>query len=303
VTNLAPPPARPAAAALLEDLRVLRRDAAPLPGLDPATYARDHAAFEARSDQRDLIAAHLGERLAGLGDGPLSVLSVGCGDGSLDSRLAAGLLRAVPDRRLRYVGVDPWAESATSWAAAMAALDAGEGLDADVHVSSFADAPLGETFGVVVFVHSIYYVADVAETLRTALRLVEPGGQLWVLNAPRAELNALVDVLAPPLEGHRQWFSDDVAQAFVDAAIDVDDVQSLEALVDLAGASDDVVDFAVQARLSAALRPPVQAYLDAVAVHPAGSDAQGVGRVPHPVTVFAATRAVLTPGEDVVRSR
>ncbi|WP_328858025.1 class I SAM-dependent methyltransferase [Williamsia herbipolensis] len=285
MTSLVPTPSTEVAAALLDDLRDARRGAAALPALQPDSYARDHAAFERRSDQRGLIADHLAGRLAELGDGPLSVLSVGCGDGTLDVRLAEGLVRAVPGRPVRYVGIEPWSGSAGLFTAEMAALGARE-LSAEVQVASFADAVVDETFDAVVFVHSIYYVADLELTLRKALALVRPGGQLWVLNAPRAALNALVDVLAPPLDDHRQWFSSDVAEAFHATGIVLDEISTLDALVELAPAGDDVLDFAVQARLTPELRRPVRAYLDAVSV----PGADGEPHVPHPVDVFVATR-------------
>ena len=285
MTSLVPTPTSTAAADLLDDLRAVRRGAAALPGLEPDSYARDHAAFELLSDQRGLIADHLAGRMAEMGDGPVSVLSVGCGDGTLDVRLAEGLVRAVPGRPVRYVGIEPWSGSAALFTAELAALEARE-LTVEVYVASFADAPVDETFDVVVFVHSIYYVADLGVTLRSALDLVRPGGQLWVLNAPRAALNELVDVLAPPLEDHRQWFSADVEAAFVDADITLDAVVTLNALVDLASAGDEVLDFAVQARLTPELRGPVRAYLAEVSV----PGADGEPRVPHPVDVFSTTR-------------
>ncbi|GGF43415.1 class I SAM-dependent methyltransferase [Williamsia phyllosphaerae] len=285
MTSLVPTPTSTAAADLLDDLRTLRQGVAALPALEPDSYARDHAAFELLSDQRGLIADHLADRMAELGDGPISVLSVGCGDGSLDVRLAEGLVRAVPGRPVRYVGIEPWSGSAALFTAEMAALEARE-LTVEAHVSSFADASVDETFDVVVFVHSIYYVVDLRETLRSALDLVRPGGQLWVLNAPRAALNELVDVLAPPLEDHRQWFSADVEEAFAAEGITLDDAVTLNALVDLASSSDEVLDFAVQARLTPELRGPVRAYLAAVSVP--GPD--GEARVPHPVDVFSTTR-------------
>jgi len=272
-------------AGFLDALRALRRGTGPLAGLEPDSYARDHAAFERLSDQRSLIAEDLAGRLARMGDRPISVLSVGCGDGSLDGRLAAGLVQRKSGRPVRYVGIDPWPGSVELFTATMAALGADE-LSVEAHVASFDDAPVDETFDVVLFVHSMYYVADVGATLRAALNLLRPGGELWVAIAPSAALNALVGVLAPPLEGHRQWFSADVEKAFVDGGIAVDDVVTLDALVDLASASDEVLDFAVQARLTPELYGPVRAYLGAVSVP--GSD--GKLRVPHPVDVFAATR-------------
>nr|WP_296768955.1 class I SAM-dependent methyltransferase [Rhodococcus sp. (in: high G+C Gram-positive bacteria)] len=281
MSNIAPIPAIGTAAESLDAVRAARLGAAALLGLAPGSYARDHAAFELLSDQRGLIAKHLTGKLAGMGDGPISVLSVGCGDGSLDARLAAGLVRAVPGRPVRYVGVDPWPGSAELFTAKMAAVGSGE-LSVDAYVASFLDSPVDETFDVVMFVHSMYYVADVGATLRAALDLLRPGGELWVAIAPSAALNALVGVLAPPLEGHRQWFSADIEKAFVGAGIAFDDVVTLDALVDLTAATDEVLDFAVQARLTSELHGPVQAYLDAVSV----PGADGGLRVPHPVDVF-----------------
>lgn len=285
MSNLAPTSSTDTAAVLLDDVRAARHGAAALPGLEPDAYARSHAAFEQLSDQRGLIADHLAARLSGRGDGPISVLSVGCGDGSLDARLAEGLVRAVPGRPVRYVGVDPWFASADNFGRRLAALNADE-LHVDAHVASFADAPLDEAFDVVMFVHSMYYVADPVETLRGALDLLRPGGELWVLIAPLGALNALVGVLAPPLENHRQWFSADIEKSFVDAGILLDEALTLDALVDLASASDEVLDFAVQARLTPELRGPVRAYLDAVSV----PGADGAPRVPHPVHGFRAIR-------------
>lgn len=284
MSNIAPIPSTDIAAVLLDGVRAVRRGAAALAGLEPDSYAREHAAFERLSDQRGLIVEHLGARLAER-SGPLSILSVGCGDGSLDVPLAAGLLRRAPGRPVRYVGIDPWSGSAARFTAEMAALGADE-LSVDAHVASFGDALVDETFDVVMFVHSMYYVADVGATLSAALDLLRPGGELWVAIAPSGALNALVGVLAPTLHGHRQWFSADVEKAFVDSGIVLDDVVTLDALVDLASVSDEVLEFAVQARLTPELRGPVRAYLDAVSV----PVADGGLRVPHPVDVFAATR-------------
>lgn len=285
MSNIAPTSSTDTVAGFLDALRALRRGSGALAGLEPGSYARDHAAFERLSDQRSLIAEHFADRLARMGDRPISVLSVGCGDGSLDVRLAADLVQRKSGRPVRYVGIDPWPGSVELYTAKMAALGADE-LSVEAHVASFDDAPVDETFDVVLFVHSMYYVADVGATLRAALNLLRPGGELWVAIAPSAALNALVGVLAPPLEGHRQWFSADVEKGFVDGGIAVDDVVTLDALVDLASASDEVLDFAVQARLTPELYGPVRAYLDAVSVP--GTD--GKLRVPHPVDVFAATR-------------
>jgi len=213
------------------------------------------------------------------------VLSVGCGDGCLDARLAGALSDVQPTRPVRYVGIDPYDASTTAFTAAMQGLGR-ESLVSEVHVATFGDAPVTGPFDVITFVHSMYYVPDVAQTVRAAYDLLSPGGELIVLNAPRGVLNALVGVLAPPLEGHPQWFSDDVAEGFAEAGLAPDEVVTLQARLDLAAASDDVLDFTVQARLTSELRTLVRAYLAAVSV----PDRSGRMQVPHPVDVFRVAR-------------
>ncbi|MBC7679774.1 MAG: class I SAM-dependent methyltransferase, partial [Pseudorhodobacter sp.] len=209
MSNLVRPASPLQTRGLLDALRAARAGAVALPGLAPDTYARDHASFETLSDQRRLITDHLVALLARRQRGPVSVLSVGCGDGTLDTCLAATLADVAPTRPVRYVGIDPYAGSATAFSAAMTGLGR-DSLTTEVHVATFDEAPVTGLFDIVTFVHSLYYVPRVAETLRAAFDLLGPGGELIVVNAPRGVLNALVGVLGPPLVGHRQWFSDDV---------------------------------------------------------------------------------------------
>lgn len=263
LTPGAPPP-RALPAALLDLLGAATGGVA-LPPLAPDTYARDHAEFEARSSQRTLITGYLLGQLADLGDGPLSVLSVGCGDGAVDVALAESLTSAVPGRRVRYVGVDPFAESVTEFERRMRGLGRSS-LDVQGVVATFEDADLDGCFDVITFVHSMYYVPEVATTVRAAYDLLAPGGVLFVLSAPRGDLNALAGALAPPLEGHRQWFSDDVSAGLAQAGLHDVETEALVASVDLTMASDDVLDFTVQGRLGDDLVPLVRAYLRAVAL-------------------------------------
>ena len=216
------------------------------------------------------------------------MLSAGCGDGTLDAPLADALADARPPRPVRYVGVDPYAGSTGAFAAALRDLGRAS-LTTEVHTVTFEELRVTGEFDIVTFVHSMYYVRDVAQTLRTAYALLRPGGELLVLSAPRAELNALVEVLAPPVEGHEQWFSDDVAVGLEQAGLSAEAPFTLQAGFDADAASDEVLDFAVQARLTPELRPLVRAYLDAVAVPDPES---GAGwRVPHPVDVYRVVRA------------
>ncbi|WP_170219554.1 methyltransferase domain-containing protein [Nocardioides litoris] len=284
MSNLARPLTPPVdpAGDLLDELRAARAGAAPLPGLDPATYARSHEGFERLSDQRQLIAADLAARLL-RHEGDVSVLSVGCGDGTLDAALATALVDADPGRRVRWTGVEPYAGSAAAFAERLGRLT-GRGLDLEVHATTFDEAPVAGPFDVITFVHSMYYVPDVAAAVRRAHDLLRPGGELLVLSAPRAELNALVEVLAPPVEGHEQWFSDDVAAGVRATGLRADTPTTLGARWDAAAADDEVLDFAVQARLTDDLRPTVRSYLSVVSAASPGD------RVPHPVDVHRVVR-------------
>ena len=259
------PPPHPLRPAALLDLLSAATGGASLPALPSDSYARDHAEFEARSSQRGLITAYLLGQLAHLGDGPLSVLSVGCGDGSVDVALADALTADLPHRPVRYVGVDPFPASVTQFERRLSDLDR-PSLEVHGLVATFDDADLVGRFDVITFVHSMYYVPGVAATLQAAYDLLAPGGVLLVLSAPRGDLNRLAGVLAPPLEGHRQWFSDDVSAGLEEAGLHAVETEALVASVDLTDASDDVLEFTVQARLTEDLTSLVRAYLRAVAV-------------------------------------
>ena len=272
----------PAASSLLDALRTAILQSRPLLGLDPVAYARGHAEFEARSDQRSLIIDHLVD-VVSVREGPLSVLSVGCGDGSVDVAVADALTARDPARPVRYVGVEPFAGSADSFATKLRALDR-PGLTVEVHTSTFDQAPLAERFDVITFVHSMYYVPEVAKAVRHALDLLAPGGEVIVLSAPRGALNQLADACAPSIEGHRQWFSDDVADGIDRAGVVADSIGVIDARVDLAGADGRMLDFTVQAVLTTEVRPIVLAYLQAVAVPSTAMT------VPHPVDTYRIPR-------------
>jgi SAM-dependent methyltransferase len=264
---------------LLDELSEAMASSRPLDGLAPYAYARDHAAFEALSNQRGLIADWLVHRLGPLLTAPLSILAVGCGNGSLDAVVAERLLAGDSDGcALRYVGVEPFAASAGHFRQRMGRIDTTR-LSFDTVVAPFAKTDLDEIFDVVTFVHSIYYLPDVAEAARAAGALLRPGGEAIVLSAPRGALNLLAGLLAPAIEGHRQWFSDDVLDALTGSDLALDVPAAIEAEVDLTDATDQVLDFAVQAKLTPNLRHLVRRYLADVSL------VAGRSVVAHPVDV------------------
>jgi SAM-dependent methyltransferase len=269
----------------LDELRVARAASLPLNGLAPHNYARDHSAFEALSNQRCLIADWFVDRLSSSHTAPLSVLAVGCGDGALDATVAERLLARDPDAGVvRYVGVEPLGVSAKHFHNRMGRIDNSR-LSFDTVVAPFANSSLDETFDVVTFVHSMYYVPDVAEAVQAASALLRPDGEAIVLSAPRGGLNLLADLLAPAIEGHRQWFSDDVHDALTYSDLDLSAQATIEAVVDLTGASDEVLDFTVQAELTPDLRGLVRSYLADISV------VAGRCVVRHPVDVYVVRTA------------
>jgi len=269
----------------LDELRVATASSLPLNGLGPRTYARDHAAFEALSNQRGLIADWLVDRLSSSRTAPLSVLTVGCGDGALDAVVAERLLAGDSDGcAIRYVGVEPLEVSAGHFNERMGRIDSSR-LSFDTVVAPFANSSLDETFDMVTFVHSMYYVPDIAEAVHAASALLRPDGEAIVLSAPRGALNLLADLLAPAIEGHRQWFSDDVHDALTYSGLDLAILAPIEAVVDLTGASDEVLDFTVQAELTPDLRRLVRRYLADVSL------VAGRCVAPHPVDVYVVRAA------------
>jgi len=269
----------------LDDLRAVTAGSLALDGLAPDAYARDHTAFEALSNQRRLIEDWLVDRLASSSDASLSVLAVGCGDGALDAAVAERLLASDPaGRALRYVGIEPFETSARHFDERMGRINS-DRLSFDTVVAPFAQTSLDETFDVVTFVHSMYYVPDVAEAAHAATALLRAGGEALVLNAPRGALNLLAGLLAPAIEGHQQWFSDDVHDALTCSGLDVAVPAPIEAVVDLTDASDGVLDFTVQATLTPESRCLVRRYLADVSL------VAGRSVVAHPVDVFAVRGA------------
>lgn len=253
----------------------------PLPALDGDGYAAGHAAFEARSTQRALLTGWLRDRLV-TRTGDVAVLSVGCGDGTVDVQLARALAET-PGRTVRYDGVDPHRPSVDRFLAAVGGVD---DVQATGTVGRGEHCAGGATYDVVLCVHSLYYVHDLAATLRQLVSVLSPGGEVVVVLAPLGDLNRLTSALAPPLDGHAQWWSHDLADALVEEGLDAEHVAlhgtlSLQDCLDPAdGTGRQVLDFAVQAELPDALRGPVLDHLTSARL-----PAPGLA-VDHPVDVW-----------------
>ncbi len=245
------------ASSAFHELQAAVRDSSPLLPLDPAEYAAGHALFEARSDQRAHLTAWLVGLLGHRSLNPTRVLSIGCGDGSVDVRVAEAL--AAGGRRVDYTGIEPHPPSARACADRLASV---AGVDASVLRCTLTDADLGDAYDIVLAVHSLYYVDDLGAALRRARALLAPGGVLVVLHAPFGRLNRLVRLLAP---GRRQEFSEEVSATLTRMG-SRPEVTRLDSRLDLSETGDAdtdrrLLDFTVQARLSPSLQRAVRAAL------------------------------------------
>ncbi|MPQ99262.1 methyltransferase domain-containing protein [Modestobacter sp. I12A-02628] len=218
----------PAALSALRSMLVRR---APLAALTGGAYAAAHLPYEQRSDQRALLADWLAQRLSVLADRPagappLSVLSIGAGDGSVDVPLAARM--AAGARGLRWVVVEP---DPVVGAVCRDRLSGSVRPRPDVrlHAGPFetlADTVGEECFDVVLAVHSLYYVPDLAAALRAARRRLAPGGTLVTLLAPLEDLCRLTAAVTPPAAppgasgpADSQWWSGDLTRALGPAGL------------------------------------------------------------------------------------
>lgn len=269
----------------LHQLRQVVAGSPELPELCGTRYARTHAAYEAASDQRAGLQEWLPRELPPLlGGGPLRVIGVGVGDGSVDAPLAAAL--AVSGRRVQYTGVEPHPASAARFAARLAALDA-DSLSVTTMAGEFADHEVAEPADLVHFVHSLYYMADLGAALDHALVMLRPGGLLVTATAPRRPLCVLTELLSPG-DGHRLWCAEDVTAELTARRLEVRSetmVAGLDlggVLTDPHGAGELVLDFLVGARtaaMTAAVREQLLAYLTELALP------GRPGMVPHPIDI------------------
>jgi len=272
----------------LHQLRQAVAGSAALPDLSGVHYAYSHAAYEAASDQRASLQKWLPRTLPPLlGAGPLRVIGVGVGDGSIDATLAAVL--ATDGRQVDYTGIEPHAASAAGFEARLGALHA-DSLTVTAVAGAFDDYEAAEPVDLVHFVHSLYYMADLGATLDHALAMLRPGGLLVSATAPREPLCVLTELLSPCV-GHRLWCAEDVTEELAARQLEVRS-ETMPAGLDLGdvltaphGTDEPVLDFLVGARtatMTADIREQLMMYLAEVAVF------GNPGVVPHPIEITIA---------------
>lgn len=257
-----------------EDLRVRIDDHFDnLPSLEELGdehYHATHERFEAASNQRALILEWLAA-LAGRQRRPsgrsAEMLSVGCGGGVMDRRVAQVFADHVDS--LSLVGVDPNPEHTRAFQQQLS----GEGFDVRVFTSGFEDFQSDRNYDLIHFIHCLYYFEHIEPELRKAVDMLGPDGTLVVLQAPNEALNHLADRVWKKQFERSAWYSDDVIAAL--ARMDVElQVQRIDAEVDVTECFEidsesgcEILDFIVQAetrKLSPAFRTSLLESLRAI---------------------------------------
>lgn len=274
---------------LLSSLDSALEQLAELPPLDEARFLATHAIFEGLSGQRQRIIDELCARLDPPTpvDRPLRVLGVGCGAGDVDEAVARSLVAEVEE--LVYVGVDPSRAECEAMEQRFAEADI-PGVRLEVEIATFEDFVPAQSFDVVHFVHSLYYMSDPAAALVRARQILGPGGQLIVVQAPREELNELAVRFYDKCYERPTLFADDFAKILerwdwsfdrtrLDARIDVTALVEGDSEVGAA-----LRDFVVQVdgrRLPPSVQGLIERYLCSIAF-----EHHGRSFIAHPVDAF-----------------
>lgn len=259
-----------------------------LPELSDERYHESHDDFEVESNQRGLMINWF-ERWADASlyahDRRVDVLSVGCGGGTMDLRIAEVFARHSDS--LGLAGVDPNPLHTKAFASCFA----DRAAEVAVATCPFDAYHTDRRFDVIHFIHCLYYFEQLDAALVQAMRMLKPGGWLIVMLAPNGALNSLADRLWRKQWGRSAWYSDDTLPVMKSLA-DAVQYERIEALVDvtrcLDAASDHgrrVLDFIVQAetsRMSSELQALLRSHLLAI------SRADDNRRLaPHPVDAIA----------------
>ncbi|MFT4841060.1 MAG: SAM-dependent methyltransferase [Planctomycetota bacterium] len=265
--------------------------------LDDARFLATHRTFENSSGQRELIIdwfrRHIAEQVAKAGKaGARRILSIGCGDGSVDVPIA----RALTDKfgSIDYVGVDPNAAELQQYDANFAAADL-PGVTATANKGTFAAFEANGLFDHIHCVHSLYYMPDPASSLARALGLLAEGGELVLFHAPRQELNALTSRFYDKQYGRKTLFADDFA-AVLDATDYSYQCERIDARIDVTAMFGNqqaeahaLRDFILQfdsRSMPVAVTEPVERYLRLIA-----DGTRSSASIAHPVDVFVIRRA------------
>lgn len=259
--------------------------------LEGERYACCLETYEASSSQRAGILDWVrNELLPGLNRDHLSMLSIGCAAGELDTHiLAAAAERA---GTVEYVGIEPDALQCERFIERLAP-DANGRIRVSAYNLCFEDFSASDSYDLVMMVHSLYYMADPAAAIEKALGLVKPGGRLVVLLASEDTLNELASSFWKMEEGLAAWYGEDLSAYLQERGL-VYERRRIEAVLDLTECHEPgsergahILDFLTQVatgQLPPQLREMILQYLDATS-HRDG----GKRWLPHNVDAFVIT--------------
>jgi SAM-dependent methyltransferase len=192
-----PPTAAKTSVTLPADLQDFR-PATPLSLLDnaPAAYAKIWPVFRSRSDQRNVMIEWWKKNAQGIAKGrtSLSVLSVGCGNGTLDSEFITNLLPFAPT--IRFFGCEPNPSLAGDCRDRLGKL-----VEAEVVECTWEAYQGSRQFDIVLISHSLYYTSDQRAAIIKGLDSRTSDGDLIIFNATDRGLAQIRGLLTTRLTG------------------------------------------------------------------------------------------------------
>jgi SAM-dependent methyltransferase len=278
----------------LQELREIQQAKCSTGRLTDARFDETHEAFETSSNQQELILHWLTHftRKQFEDLSRIRMLSAGCGSGILDIPLMQAIAGGFA--HVDYTAFDPNATACERFRNAFDLLEHPhvdlEVLETTVEKIREGKPVIDQKFDMVQAVHCLYYFDDPRLDVSCLSQMLEPGGQMVIVQAPKAELNQLADCF---WQGHFQesiWYSADL-ENFLEEEDCSFHQHRIEAFVDITACFEDgnplgkdVLDFLLQTP-SAELTPKVKAltleFLDQISIHDNGKIL-----APHPADVF-----------------
>jgi len=256
--------------------------------LNNSYYAQCLEIFEANSDQRLGLLGWLEANVVSkMSQDANAILSVGCGTGAFDEQIL-GYARARMNQ-VTYLGIEPNEIAAAEFLQTMGSQTSNQ-VDVSVLVQKFGEQIFENTFDLILFVQSIYYLEDRNEAIDAALQALKPGGELVIVIAPDEELNTIANLMWQRQMEQKSWFSDDVRAHFEAHGLEYGETRvsanlnANECFGESTEEGRNIVDFIVQTRadqLPTGLRDDISEFLISI------SQEQGTTTcLPHPVDIF-----------------
>jgi SAM-dependent methyltransferase len=256
--------------------------------LNNSYYAQCLEIFEANSDQRLGLLGWLEANVVSkMSQDANAILSVGCGTGAFDEQIL-GYARARMNQ-VTYLGIEPNEIAAAEFLQTMGSQTSNQ-VDVSVLVQKFGEQIFENTFDLILFVQSIYYLEDRNEAIDAALQALKPGGELVIVIAPDEELNTIANLMWQRQMEQKSWFSDDVRAHFEARGLEYGETRvsanlnANECFGESTEEGRNIVDFIVQTRadqLPTGLRDDISEFLISI------SQEQGTTTcLPHPVDIF-----------------